>query len=455
MTRVDVEKGDEFAQRGEWWNATLQYQHAVKAEPRDLAARQKLAESLARVGRTAQAVREYQHVAGACAAQGQHVKAMALSKIIQDLDPTQTALPHALAGLIAGRDDGTVAPVRLPPALTAAVPDASQPAPDTGLAVAGVVKPWSDDLATPPHGTPAPLVGPAEGDVEIVVEVGPELDLDPATLARIPLFSSLSQDAFRAILDRLQLHAVKVGDVIMREGEEAQSLFVIVQGAVEVVRVEEEERVVLATLGEGAIFGEMALVAHSPRLASVVVSREGLVLELSRDVVEEILALHPSVSAVLERFYRERLQANLLRCNPLFRPLSPGEREFLSRQFKSVAAEAGITFIRQDQQGDGLYIILRGRCEAFSRTGDGQTIRYPELREGDAFGEISLVTGSPATATVRAVASCVVLQLPREAYDSLVRTRPDVGQAVMALAAQRLDRSSRILDRAMDLDLVG
>ena len=61
----------------------------------------------------------------------------------------------------------------------------------------------------------------------------------------------------------------KAGDVILSEGEEGNSAFLITAGSVEVIIGEGKKAKTVATLGEGAIFGEMSLLEPGPRSATI------------------------------------------------------------------------------------------------------------------------------------------------------------------------------------------
>ena len=82
------------------------------------------------------------------------------------------------------------------------------------------------------------------------------------------------------------------GDVIVEEGEPGTEMFIVQEGAVEVVRSLPDEPMLLATLGRGEFFGEMSLLESEPRSATVravgktkvlVLKRGGLLLKIRRD----------------------------------------------------------------------------------------------------------------------------------------------------------------------------
>ena len=90
-------------------------------------------------------------------------------------------------------------------------------------------------------------------------------DTKADALGRAPLFESLSRDELRDLAKVTEDLEVDEGKVLCREGEAASEFFVIVEGQVEVTR--DGRR--LTTLGDGDFFGEIALIEHMRRTATV------------------------------------------------------------------------------------------------------------------------------------------------------------------------------------------
>lgn len=81
-----------------------------------------------------------------------------------------------------------------------------------------------------------------------------------------------------------QTHAA--GETIFKEGDEASSAFIVQEGAVEIIKTSSDEIKVLATIPQGGIFGEMALIDDAPRMAGARMSQGGTLLVVSRAMFE-------------------------------------------------------------------------------------------------------------------------------------------------------------------------
>jgi CRP-like cAMP-binding protein len=128
-------------------------------------------------------------------------------------------------------------------------------------------------------------------------------------LKKVPIFSELAPRD----LDRLAAIVVprqaKRGEVIIKEGDQAAGVFIIVSGKVEVVRGQGRNEQVLATLGPGDFFGEMALFEGFPRNATVRALEDTECLALTRwDFLAE-LKNHPEIAVAMLQVLVRRLRA--------------------------------------------------------------------------------------------------------------------------------------------------
>ena len=287
-------------------------------------------------------------------------------------------------------------------------------------------------------------VSPIEGGGEQVsadLELLPERE-DPVA---VPLFSMLGRDAFIALLEALEVRAYPVGHPILREGEPGASMFFMVEGRGELLRLLEGRGPQESPLVEGGVFGELSLLTEGPRQFSVTAALPTVLLELHRARLREVCARFPLVDRVLQAFCRKRAADHLLRTHFIFSPLRSEQRRRVSREFQLERVEAGTTLMTFGEQGTCLYLLLRGRCTAYHVHPDGQETPYPVLREGSVFGELSLLLDRPVTATVRADVPCVLLRLDRPAFERHLFNQPGMRDALMQVGAERLQRTARMV----------
>ena len=277
-----------------------------------------------------------------------------------------------------------------------------------------------------------------------------ERDLPASASERKPasasLLARLGRWEFQTMLESLELRDFAPGELVVEEGAPGDSLFAIVEGSVEVVRtLKGGRRRTVALLGEGDFFGEMSLLSHLPRIASVKAFERTAVLELKRERLERLVGRHPHVEEVLRGYQRERLLDNVLRANALFRMVPAEQREALSHEFQLRARPAGAVLLQQGQPVDALYLLLQGQCEVVHEDAERGAQLMRTLEEGDMFGEIALLLGYPATATVRARSTCMLLRLDPATCEQYLLEQHEVREALARLGSERLLHTAAFL----------
>ena len=81
-------------------------------------------------------------------------------------------------------------------------------------------------------------------------------------------------------------------------------------------------------------------------------------------------------------------------------------------------------------------MLLSGRAKVI-KTLPGGPKELATLKEGDVFGEMSLLTRDPVSATIVAVGKAMVLRLPRKQFNEVIMTHPQVLEMVSEVSAQR------------------
>jgi CRP/FNR family cyclic AMP-dependent transcriptional regulator len=119
-------------------------------------------------------------------------------------------------------------------------------------------------------------------------------------LARTPLFSSLGPDDLASVAASCVRRTYGKGQFLCYQGDPGDRLFVVASGLVKVViAAEHGGEMVLASVGENEVLGELAVIDQAPRSASVVSVLPTTVLMLRRPVLLELMGSHPAVRDAL------------------------------------------------------------------------------------------------------------------------------------------------------------
>ena len=121
---------------------------------------------------------------------------------------------------------------------------------------------------------------------------------------------------------------------------------------------------------------------------------------------------------------------------PLFAPLSDEETQKLAQGTNVRVYAPGEAIVRKGQEGNSMFVINRGAVKV-QITEDGVSRTINNLRDNDFFGEMSLLTGQPRSATVIAEEETEVLQIKKRALKPIFETNPSLVADVCKIIEQR------------------
>jgi len=139
--------------------------------------------------------------------------------------------------------------------------------------------------------------------------------IDPAFLRDSELFENQSAEVIRAVLAQGQLLEFGPADVVFRQGEEGDRLFVVKSGVLEVVATPTDgsEPTVVAYLGTGEVIGELALLTGSPRSATVRSPEHAVLFAVEKAVFLDLMDVLPAFSRNLCVLLARRLETTTLK----------------------------------------------------------------------------------------------------------------------------------------------
>lgn len=219
-------------------------------------------------------------------------------------------------------------------------------------------------------------------------------------LRRIPFFSELPDRELRAISEQLHCERYLKGQIIFSEGQAGDTLYLIESGQVQVLTGQPPDEKILAYLGPGNFFGELALLLNEPRSATVQVVIDAEVWVLHKKNLEALLEDYPSIALQMSRELSRRLvetshmPARVEQCN-LVTVVGAGA----DRLALSLARQTGQRVVLYDVGG---LALAYGEREALQVTGvalQGGEVTHDSLAETlghlvEAFDWV-LMSGSP------------------------------------------------------------
>jgi CRP-like cAMP-binding protein len=118
----------------------------------------------------------------------------------------------------------------------------------------------------------------------------------------------------------------------------------------------------------------------------------------------------------------------------LVKTLTPESRAALSKAAGEQLFAAGESIVRQNAEGDSMFVILSGQARVVLEP-SGQEVAV--IPVGGFFGEMSMLTGDRRTATVKAIGDVRVLEIPASAFRDLVVTNPGLLDHISSIIAER------------------
>ena len=492
MAKVDLVKLKNEAQnlltKGKLDKALELYLELEKNSKGDPKVPHKIAEIYHKLGKKTEAINKYKDAAQGYLDNGFLVQAIALNKVILDIDPKEPEAKARLDELINKRAGGAAphlipskkAPEPTPAKPGGPAPDKAAPPPPPPAKEAeektaapapaepdfGTIELPEEDIPPPPEEAAASnefeqlpaddalealeMTGDAPAAAEDTIEPLP-LHSDPTETGpeRTPLFSDLEPEEFKRVFELLRAVSIPPGLAVCREGDKGDSIFIIAEGRVKITRQDAQGRErQLAVLGPTEFFGEFGYFANATRQATVKAESKTRLLEISQAQMDQVVQDFPRVREVLLQFYRERVLDNLLAFTPIFQTLAQQERRQLANLFVPVTFAPGAVVVKEGDPGDSMFIIKSGEVEVTTLNPlSHQRVVLAKLQSGDFFGEVSLIKKKPRTATIMAQTPLEAMELTRANYEILTRNHPEITHLLEETIMKRVEETIQVVTR--------
>ncbi len=286
----------------------------------------------------------------------------------------------------------------------------------------------------------------------------------------------------------------KAGAYVYIEGDEDSSeIFIVEKGQIELKSINENIKKYKTVIKAGEVFGFTSSLCRKPRMESAIARRESVVVAIKREKFIDLVRNNPQVAIKIINYFAEELRAyndmmfsleepdqdllpdsarlfnmgesyhkkgenayahyilqKYLEMNPRGDYAVDGRRimkeiELTDSRFITEPLRNGVYKVFGDRQmifsefepGEELYIIKEGKVKII-RVANDQEILLSVLKEGDIFGELSIVSNKPRNATAVSWGKSVLLPIRKETLTQVLEKSPGIINRIFMAISQRI-----------------
>jgi len=130
---------------------------------------------------------------------------------------------------------------------------------------------------------------------------------------------------------------------------------------------------------------------------------------------------------------------------PILASLADDDRRLLAEKMGRQSFRKGMALFRRGEEGNALYIIVRGRIRIFASNRRGSEITLALLGPGEFFGEMALLDGQPRSANAEAAEDTELQVLQRDPFFSFLMHKESALRAILCALSRRLRRTDDLL----------
>lgn len=281
----------------------------------------------------------------------------------------------------------------------------------------------------------------AAGPAGLAASVTADYEIARDALSRVALFDKVSQAHIDELAAAARQGAVAEGDYLFREGEDAQSFYVVLDGSLEVLRRREEREVALRHIGRGEAIGIFGFFSGQRRAACARAIGDVAVLEVPASALSAVIEKDDQLRSRLFRLYKERLLEGFLGSSRLFSDVDSIARGMMIARFKDRFFEAGSALVQPGEVSNLMAVLISGKLHMEHKK-SGQLSTLYELLPGQFVTVTSAFNGIPSRMKIYAEEPSTVLMLTQREWSELLRDYPALRAVTgrLAMYAHKVER---------------
>ena len=257
----------------------------------------------------------------------------------------------------------------------------------------------------------------------------------------------LYPDELQLLFSSAELISFKADEAVIEEGQKGESLYLVKSGQLLVNKRHEDNVYEVGSITPGDVFGEASVLYQGTVGAEVRAVDDCELYVVPAETVHMLFDSNERFLRATTQLAERRAAASALAVNPVFSTLPMAVREVALYNAKYVSVKEGEVIIHEGDEASFMFLILAGRVEISLQHPselDGKIV-VTERGSGDELGEISVITGYPHGATVKALESVRVLALRNACISAWSGRYSDFGYALYGQVYHKLKENRAML----------
>ena len=261
----------------------------------------------------------------------------------------------------------------------------------------------------------------------------------------IDLFGGLNEAILHALADNAEWVVLETGEILFRQGDPSDAMYIVVSGRLQVSITEEDEtEKVVAEIEQGELVGEIQVLTGGERTASISASQDAELIKFSKSTFEWFANRESELIQQVNVIIRRRLQHNQLAfiLPKLFGTLAKDELQAIEAKAEWVQIQRGKDLFRQGEPGDSFCILVSGCLGVAIEDEDGNRQMVNQIRRGEIVGEMSLLTDDNRSASVYAIRDAELARFSKIEFNRLLEKYPKLLMQIARMIVNRLRQAN-------------
>lgn len=238
-------------------------------------------------------------------------------------------------------------------------------------------------------------------------------------LPKAPLLEGATEAQIRELLFSSKFHRIAPGEIVFRQNDFSESLYMILDGTLEVLtRGDDGTERSVTTMAAGECFGEMSLISGRRRSGTVRALKAAFLWEVGRKAMLKFIHMMPHAKHLIDRTFVVRAFQIYVFPHADYAVLSA-----IAERAEVLTYERGSEIVREGDEGESFFFLRSGKVKVY-QIRNGREVVLAYLSAGQYFGEIALLTGEPRMASVGPIDRVEVIRVSRADFLSCIESSP-------------------------------